>query len=531
MKTRPTGFSSVPPPGPGDPGDRDRDVGAEPLARTLRHRRRDLGRDGAVRGEQLPPARRAAPPWPRSSRRSRRRGTRRSTPGRRSAGRRRGRRCTTRRSTSVRPRSRSRSSTSSAVPTSRCANRNCSGVGDQLPLDRVRARVRAAVLDEQVDVQLEVPGADRDVDARRRRRRPSRASGRSPTPRRRRSEARAARARCARVEQPAQRLGLEHTRPELLQLARRARAARPRRTSRSRARPPAPCRRGRSTSAPSGSVACFVTPSAKSPYGRFSRAAIRRERSWIASLSGCSTCTPDAGGLREQLDRAVVVRRAEAARDDEQVVREPFGERSLEVGRVVADDRDPRRLEPEARGARRRGTARFGRTGRRGRAPSPMRRSLRAGGMPTGGRDDDHLRPQPGHVHQLAANLDPQVLGRVDRDPELLAADRDGAVARLHRPVELDGAGRASRARAVTWVEPSERLDAEERRRDPCGVSGVFGCVTAPGFLSLVVQAEITITVKTAIAASAKRTTVVSVRRFRRCGRAVERRACARRAS
>src|SRR5206468_2890676 len=46
-----------------------------------------------------------------------------------------------------------------------------------------------------------------------------------------------------------------------------------------------------------------------------------------------------------------VVRRAEAAGDREQVEREPLPQRRLEIGRVVADDGDPRRVdaEPEQR--------------------------------------------------------------------------------------------------------------------------------------------------------------------------------------
>ena len=38
------------------------------------------------------------------------------------------------------------------------------------------------------------------------------------------------------------------------------------------------------TSAPSGIVACFVTPAAKSAYGRFSRSAIERETPSIRRL-------------------------------------------------------------------------------------------------------------------------------------------------------------------------------------------------------------------------------------------------------
>ena len=55
----------------------------------------------------------------------------------------------------------------------------------------------------------------------------------------------------------------------------------------------------------------------------------------------------DPGRTREQLDRAVVVCWTEPARDDEQVVGQPFCQRTLEVGRIVTDDRDARGLEPE----------------------------------------------------------------------------------------------------------------------------------------------------------------------------------------
>ena len=62
---------------------------------------------------------------------------------------------------------------------------------------------------------------------------------------------------------------------------------------------------------------------------------------------------PDAGRVGEQLDRAVVVRRPEPARDDEQVVLEPSPKSRLEIGRVVADDRDPRRFDTAAEKIRR----------------------------------------------------------------------------------------------------------------------------------------------------------------------------------
>ena len=55
-----------------------------------------------------------------------------------------------------------------------------------------------------------------------------------------------------------------------------------------------------------------------------------------------------AGGARDELHGAVVVRRAEAARDDAEVRLQPYVERGLELPLVVADDRDRRGLEPEA---------------------------------------------------------------------------------------------------------------------------------------------------------------------------------------
>src|SRR5205085_6464547 len=54
-----------------------------------------------------------------------------------------------------------------------------------------------------------------------------------------------------------------------------------------------------------------------------------------------------SGDPGEDFDRTVVVRRAEAAGDDAEVGAEAFSERRLELVRPVADDRDPRRLEPE----------------------------------------------------------------------------------------------------------------------------------------------------------------------------------------
>jgi hypothetical protein len=51
--------------------------------------------------------------------------------------------------------------------------------------------------------------------------------------------------------------------------------------------------------------------------------------------------------LRDQLDRAVVVRGAEPAGDKAELGGEPLGEGGLELVGTVADDGDPGRLEPE----------------------------------------------------------------------------------------------------------------------------------------------------------------------------------------
>ena len=73
------------------------------------------------------------------------------------------------------------------------------------------------------------------------------------------------------------------------------------------------------TTAPSGIVACFVTPGAKSAYGRPSRSATARETPSIcASSSGVDT-ERRPGDPRDELDRAVVVGRAEPARDEADV--------------------------------------------------------------------------------------------------------------------------------------------------------------------------------------------------------------------
>ncbi len=98
---------------------------------------------------------------------------------------------------------------------------------------------------------------------------------------------------------------------------------------------------------PSGRVACFVTPGAKSAYGRRSRSATVRDTASISRSSSGSSDERHAGRARDELDGAVVVGRAEAAGDEAHVGAHPLPQRLLELRGRVADDRDPRRLEPE----------------------------------------------------------------------------------------------------------------------------------------------------------------------------------------
>src|SRR5207253_10724580 len=50
---------------------------------------------------------------------------------------------------------------------------------------------------------------------------------------------------------------------------------------------------------------------------------------------------------RHELDRAIVVRRAEPSRHDAEIGAEAVSQRILQLVRAVADDLDPCRLEPE----------------------------------------------------------------------------------------------------------------------------------------------------------------------------------------
>src|SRR3954468_22989004 len=80
--------------------------------------------------------------------------------------------------------------------------------------------------------------------------------------------------------------------------------------------------------------------------------------------------------------------------------------------------------------------------------------------------------------------------------------------------------------RAVTRLGPrNARSESNETAAFGFAAGGLALDVDDPFFgESPAFQAAITITISTAIAASANSTTFVSIRRFRRCGRAAERR-------
>ena len=181
---------------------------------------------------------------------------------------------------------------------------------------------------------------------------------------------------------------------------------------------------------PAGTVACFRTPASNSAYGRLKRSAIRRETCLDLPLELRVDESLEPRSPSQELDGPVVVGRAQSARDHEQVGREPFPDRLLELGRLVPYDRDPRRLQPEpgqllgekrpvrvpasaadelASGDEDRRTRRS--TGRRGERDA-VRRHLEPAARP-GARSGHDARP--------AVELEPQVRRRVDVDPELPA--------------------------------------------------------------------------------------------------------------
>ena len=101
---------------------------------------------------------------------------------------------------------------------------------------------------------------------------------------------------------------------------------------------------------PSGRVACFRTPAAKSEYGRPSRSAIVREMLPIcASSSSSRTSGRPATRATSSTVRSSWVG-TEPSGDEAEVCGERLAEGVLEVFDGVADDGDRRRLETEADG-------------------------------------------------------------------------------------------------------------------------------------------------------------------------------------
>jgi hypothetical protein len=146
--------------------------------------------------------------------------------------------------------------------------------------------------------------------------------------------------------QTPERLGLEHARPQLLELARRAgkrdRGAVAERQHDRRSRPdePDPLRAGRQRRLLADArLEVGVRP--PEALGDAARALLDRREERLVDDE------PDPGGTREQLDGPVVVRGTESAGDDEQLVAEPLLERREEVGFQVADDGDAGGLNPE----------------------------------------------------------------------------------------------------------------------------------------------------------------------------------------
>ena len=349
-KTSPTGFSSVPPPGPATPvtdtatsaPSRSRApraiaaaVSAETAPCSCEHllgdaelRRLDVVRVGD----------------------DRRRRRRRSTRARRSAAPRRGRPCTTRRSrASGRARAAATSTSSRSRPPHARRGRPASATSACFEL--VRARLGAR-LHEEVDVQLEVARADRHLDpvavaARRGERLRDRRLRDAVEPQHRAARARAR----ARATGAAARSRARAARASAARAA--ARAARRRRSSPTSSTTAGAVPTSPTDSAPSGSVACLRTPCAKSVYGRPRRSATRRESSSICASSSSSTCSPTpAARASSSIVRSSCVG-PRPPETHEQVVASPSRSAASRSAGVVADDRDPRRVDAEAQERRR----------------------------------------------------------------------------------------------------------------------------------------------------------------------------------
>ena len=358
QEDEPDRLLAVPPPGPATPVTATADVGAERSPRARCHRGRRLGRDGAVLGEQLAPARRAPAALTSSAYAT--------TPPTK---------------TSLEPGTDvSRAATRPPVHDSAVASVQPAGAAElehvlldrplvareQVLLDRLASAALELVgprlgarLDEQVDVDLEVARADRRLDA------VAVAARLGERPRHRRlaravEPEHAAPGRPHPREHALHRLGRERVRPQPLQLARRARAARPRRSRRCRGRRPGAVPARPIENAPSGSVACFVTPCCEvrvrppHPLGEAARdrldLALERSR------------RRRARGRRPRASSSIVRSSCVGPSPPETSSRSAsraLGERLRQLLDSVADDRDPRRLEPEPHELARRGTGPF----------------------------------------------------------------------------------------------------------------------------------------------------------------------------
>ncbi len=214
----------------------------------------------------------------------------------------------------------------------------------QLARERLGVALRPGLRDD-VDVDLEVPRADRRLDT------VSVAPRLGERPRHRRlAQPVEAEHAPARRDGPLQHalhgLALDSTRPEPLQLTRRPGQDDDRRPPRCRARARAPCRRHRGH-APLGHRR--LLRHARREVGIRPAEPFRdraRERLDVLLELGVDDERPP-GDPRDELDRAVVVRRPEAPRDEADVGLQALAERGLEIVLVVTDHDHPCRLQPE----------------------------------------------------------------------------------------------------------------------------------------------------------------------------------------
>ena len=239
--------------------------------------------------------------------------------------------------------------------------------------ERLRPRLRAG-LRERVDVDLEVAGADGHVEAiavaarlvqRPGDRRLAHAVERSVL--RSRWRARSSTARTG--------ASVQRGRPQPLELARGAREHDHGRALCLSTNPGAVPARPMEI-APSGSVACFRTPCAKSAYGLPRRSANDRETASISASRPLSTTRLDVGGPCDHLHRAVVVCRSQPPGHDAEVGRNA-SRRAASSSRGASPTIVMRAGSRPSAARRARGTARCGRGGLLARARSRWQRSPR----------------------------------------------------------------------------------------------------------------------------------------------------------